>query len=372
MSKNTTSWLLAALLAGLAAPAAAQSAPSFAAATRAAVVAQQQRDEIPGLSCAVAVAGEIVFAEGFGLADVENEVPATAATVYRLASISKPITAIAAMQLVERGKLDLDADVHTLVPAWPKQQWPVTTRQLLGHLGGVRHYHRGERESTEHYADQTAGLVRFAADPLVHEPGSKYLYSTFGFNLVGAVVEAASGQRLADYVAEHVARQGGAATLQDDDVRRIVRGRAAGYVRRGGELRNSELMDSSYKLGGGGFLCSAEDLARLGGALLDGRLVSAASFAAMCKPGVLANGDATTYGLGFGIGKRDGRRVVSHSGAQSRVSTMLYMLPDQRIVVVVLANLEGVKLGALAAEVAALAVKLPQNAPAAKSTDRDR
>jgi len=352
-----SSWL------GLPAQGGPAAEPSFAPAVRAAVSEQQQRDHIPGLSCAVGVAGQVVFAEGFGVADLENDVPATAATVYRLASISKPITAVAAMQLVEQGRLDLDADVHTLVDAWPQKRWPVTTRRLLGHQAGVRHYKPGEGEVTEHYADQTAALERFAADPLLHEPGTAYRYSTFGFNLVGAVVEQASGRTLPDYVREHIAARCGAVTLQDDDVRRIVKNRAAGYVRRGGELRNSALMDSSYKLGGGGFVCSAPDLARFGNALLAGELVQPATLEVMWTPGRLTDGKATGYGLGFGVGGRQGRRVISHSGAQSRVSTMLYMIPEQRIVVVVLANLEGVKLGGLAAKIADAAAPAGQNAP---------
>lgn len=344
--------LLPAFLVALVPALRAQSEPAFAPAVRAAVLDAQEREHVPGLSCAVGVAGEVVFAEGFGIADLENAVPATAATVYRLASISKPITAVAAMQLAERGRLDLDADVHSLVAAWPEKPWPVTTRLLLGHQGGVRHYKPRELEVTEHYDDQTAALVRFAGDPLLHQPGTAYVYSTFGFNLVGAVVEQASGQTLAAYVREQIAAPSGAATLQDDDVRRIVVGRAAGYVRVGGELRNSRLMDSSYKLGGGGFVCSAPDLVRFANALLAGRLVKPASLEAMWTAGRLANGEATTYGLGFGVGRREGRRVVSHSGAQSRVSTMLYILPEERIVVVVLANLEGLRLSALASRIA--------------------
>ena len=128
------------------------------------------RDRIPGLSCAAFVGDRIVFARGFGRSDVENDVPATSETVYRLASISKPITAVLVLQLAEEGALDLDQDLHGLVPEWPKKRWPVTTRQLLGHLGGVRHY-QGEGESTRRYANQRAGLLRFARKSVEAQPG---------------------------------------------------------------------------------------------------------------------------------------------------------------------------------------------------------
>lgn len=336
--------------------------PAWVGPVRAAIEAKIAADRIPGLSCAIAVGAGLPFRAGFGLACVENDVPATPQTVYRLASISKPITAVLALQLAEAGRLDLDADVATLVPAWPQKQWPVTTRQLLGHLGGVRHY-RGERESTVHFATQAAGLVRFAGDALLHEPGTKYLYSTYGYNLAAAVVEQAAGRPFSALVRERIADACAAPTLQDDDPRRIIRGRAQGYVRRqvdGVEvLQNSELMDASYKLGGGGLCASAEDLARFGAALLAGRLLRPETLAVAWTEQQTRDGAGTGYGLGFRVDTRSGRRTIGHSGAQSRVSTMLLMLPEQQVVVVLLCNLQGVRLGSLAQQIVDLVAPPP-------------
>ncbi len=311
------------------------------------LTAKQALDQIPGISCAAFVGDELVFARGFGFSDVENQVAATERTVYRLASISKPIAAVLAMQLVEQGDLDLDGDVADLVAEWPRKRWPVTTRQLLGHLGGVRHY-QGEAESARRYRDQRTALHRFAADPLLHEPGTRYRYSTYGFNLVAAVVEVRRGRSFPEVLAARVAGPSSAATLQDDDQRRIIAHRSQGYVRRGGELQNSGLMDSSYKLGGGGLCSSAPDLARFAQALLAGKLVSKEFLEQMWTPQRTASGAATGYGLGFSVGALDGDRLVGHSGAQSRVSTILQMLPDRGVGVVVMCNLERVKLGGLA------------------------
>jgi CubicO group peptidase (beta-lactamase class C family) len=312
-----------------------------------AIEAEMQRAGIPGLSAAIGVAGEITFSRGFGKADLENDVDATAQTVYRLASISKPITAVLAMQLAQQGKLDLDADVHTLVAAWPAKPWPVTTRQLLSHLGGVRHY-QGEAESVRHYRTQTEALAVFANDPLLHEPGTKYSYSTYGYNLVAAVIEHATGQPFAQVVHERIAVPCGAETLRDDDVRALIRGRAQGYVRVAGELQNSELMDGSYKFGGGGLCASAEDLVRFAQALQAGKLVSADTLLQMWTQQHTRAGEPIDYALGFRVGSRAGRRFVFHGGAQSRVSTVLYLLPDDGLVIVLFCNLEGVKLQSLA------------------------
>ncbi|MFY9345673.1 MAG: serine hydrolase domain-containing protein [Planctomycetota bacterium] len=331
--------------------------PAWQPAVVAAIEAAMQRDQVPGLSCAVGLDDGIPFRRGFGLADVENEVPVTPQTVFRLASISKPVTAVLAMQLVEAGKLDLDADVATLVPQWGKKEWPVTTRQLLAHLGGVRHY-RGEAESTHHYATQTEALARFAGDALLHQPGSAHHYSTYGYNLVAAVVEAVAGKPFPELVRERIAAPCGAPSLQDDDVVRIIRGRAQGYVRQNGELRNSALMDGSYKLGGGGLCSSAEDLVRFAQALAAGKLVAPATRAAMWTRQRTSDGKEVEYGLGFRVGGEDGRLVISHSGAQSRVSTILYLLPEQRVVVALLCNLERVRLQPLATQIAALVTPL--------------
>ena len=150
---------------------------------------------IPGMSIAIATRDGSIWSNGYGMADLENFVPAKASTVYRTASIAKPITAVAAMQLVESGALNLDAPIDTYVPSFPKKQWPITTRQLLGHLGGIRGYKDGaETYLTKHYWSLSEASMVFAEDPLLHEPGSKYFYSTFGYVLAGLAVEAAGKQ----------------------------------------------------------------------------------------------------------------------------------------------------------------------------------
>lgn len=307
---------------------------------------------IPGLSCAVVHQGKLVFSAGYGFADLENDVPATDATVYRLASISKPITAVLIMQLVEQGKLELDANVSELLVKWPEKRWPVTCRQLLAHLGGVRHYKLFEVESTKRYRDQTAALPRFSKDPLLHQPGSKFVYSTFGFNLLAAVVEQRLGKKFGEAVQERIAVPAKAATLQDDDQRRLIKGRAQGYVMRGNRLQNSKLMDSSYKLGGGGLCASAPDLARFAQALMDGRLLQAQTCKIMWTEQRTVAGKRVGYALGFGVREVGDKRFVQHGGAQSRVSTILCMLPDEQIAVAIMCNLEGMRLGGVAQQIA--------------------
>jgi len=247
-----------------------------------AVTATLTRAGIPGASVAIATGGRLRFAQGFGLADVENGVPARAATMYRLASVSKPITAAAVLKLAEDGKLDLDAPVQRYVPAFPEKPWPVTARQLLGHLGGVRHYRDEEPTSTSPYDGVTSGLAFFKDDPLVAEPGIRYVYSTYGYNLLGAAVEGAAARPYLEYMREAIFSRAAMAAIRPDEVRPIIPSRAQGYRRtREGTLLNSDLADVSYKVPGGGFIATASDVSRFGAALVWGALLSPESLKTM-------------------------------------------------------------------------------------------
>src|SRR5262245_53348773 len=143
------------------------------------VGAAMARLGVPGVAAAVVEREQLVWTEPFGLSDVENAVPVKSGTMFRLASVSKPVTATAVMQLVERGKLDLDAPIQRYVPSFPEKRWPVTPRLLLAHLGGVRHYTEGEFGSTRRYQSATEALHIFKDDPLAHEPGTKFLYTSY-------------------------------------------------------------------------------------------------------------------------------------------------------------------------------------------------
>lgn len=317
--------------------------------------AEVERQKIPGLSAAAAV-GEARWEDGFGTADVENAVPATAETVYRTASVAKPITAVAVMQLVERGKIDLDAPIQTYVPSFPEKKWPLTARHLLSHTGGVRWYRGDEINSTKHYARGVDALAIFRDDTLEFEPGTRYHYSTYGYNLLGAAIEGASQMSFMDYVNENIFEPAGMSSTRDDDPRAIIPHRAAGYRRsRSGELRNSALSDTSNKVPGGGLCSTAGDLVAFARAFQDGKLVRPETVAQMTTMQRIRDREPIGYGLGWNLGRHDGRAEVSHGGRQPRVTTMLYTRPDRKLAVALMCNLEGAELLTLARKVADLA-----------------
>jgi CubicO group peptidase (beta-lactamase class C family) len=261
------------------------------------------------------------------------------------------------MELVERGKIDLDKPIQTYVPSFPEKPWPITLRQLLGHFGGVRHYRGEELESTRRYNRLSDGLAIFRDDPLVCEPGTKHVYSTYGYNLLGAAVEGASGLPFVDFVTENVFRTARMDHARADDSDAIIPRRAHGYVKSpDGRLRNSRPADLSYKIPGGGLCATVGDLAKFAIAVQTGKLVKRESRDAMFTRQVSRDGQVVEYGLGWRLQKHAGREEVSHTGGQQQVSTLLYMIPDRRFAVVLMANLEHAELASLARAIADVVV----------------
>jgi CubicO group peptidase (beta-lactamase class C family) len=320
------------------------------------VLAEMTKQGVPGVQVAIADRRSIVFSRGFGFADLENRVPVGDDTVFRLASVSKPLTAVGVLQLAATGRIDLDAPVQTYVPDFPPKPWPITARQLLAHVGGIRHYKDGEEDSTRHYDKLHDGLAIFAQDPLVAHPGTKYLYSSYGYNLLGCIVEGASGQSYVDYMRAHVFAAAGMDHVYVDDVFAIIPKRAQGYQRLpDGRLANSGLADTSYKIPSGGWATSAAELARFGQALEGGRLLDAHWLQIMLTPPNPA--EAEPYALGLHMAVRDGRREAWHNGGQQRVRTNLYLLPDAGITVALASNLEHTDLLPLARRLADMVIQ---------------
>lgn len=312
----------------------------------------------PGLSIAVVLDDRIAWSSGFGLADVENEVPARANTVYRIASISKPIAATAVMQLVERGRVHLDDPVQKYVPAFPeKGEQRVTVRHLMTHTSGIRHYRDGEMESHDNYQTVADALRIFKDDPLLFEPGTKYSYSTYAYNLLAGVVEAASGLAFETYLRSGVFGPAGMTSTYFDHVAEIIPRRAEQYVRTGAGVRNAPYADLSIKWAGGGILSTAEDLARFHIALDEGRLLKAATLAEMYTPYRLADGSTSTYGLGWNVSKDDrGRTWIAHAGGATGGTTYLLRDPARKLAVAILCNVQS------APGLRALAVRLADEA----------
>lgn len=341
------------------------------------------QEGIPGISVAVAQQNRLVYSKGFGMADVENSVPATARTLYRTASIAKPMTAAVVLSLMEEGKLDLDEDVRTYVPEFGQKRWAVTARHLLGHLGGIRHYKsESEASSTDHFFSLESALKTFTEDRLTHKPGAKYRYSSFGYNLLGSVSQAVGQDAFPNLLQQYVFGPAGMTQTVVDDQSVVIPNRSRGYIRATetllttlpddhnwvlGELYNAALHDTSMKIPSGGLLSTASDLVRFATSINQQKLLKPSTLQLMWTQQQTTDGKPTTYGLGWNVGQKSGHPAVWHGGAQSGTSTTLLLYPKTGTCVALMCNLQRLSLMKTAVAVADV-VELPEYdyAPAIK------
>ena len=297
----------------------------------------------PGIAIAVSVDGETVWSEGFGYADLEHRVPMWPSVKFRVGSVSKSMTAAAVATLVEAGRLDLDVPIQRYVPSFPEKPHPITTRQLGGHLAGIRTYEGDENFIRDPYTSVVDALDIFRDDPLLHPPGTAFSYTSYGFNLISAVVEGASGQPFLDYMADAVFRPLGMRETVADWVTPIVPGRASYYVRNdAGQVVNAPFVNNSYKWAGGGFLSTTEDVLRLANAHLRDDYLSKASRKMLFTEQRTDAGEGVGYGFGWFIQQDDaGRRLLSHAGGSVGGTSLMIMEPETRVVVAGLINLTG-------------------------------
>jgi serine beta-lactamase-like protein LACTB, mitochondrial len=268
----------------------------------------------PGLSLTVAASGKIVWSVSCGYADVKSRRPVTARTRFRIGSVSKTLTATVLADYAESGRVDLDAAVDRYVD-FPSHGGAITLRRLAGHLAGIRHYEsQAEAVNRRHFASVTATLALFAGDPLVAEPGSRFSYSSYGYDVIGAALERVSGRDFPSLVREAVLAP---AHMRETTLATAPRAARATFyeLKDSGGVRVAPPIDLSDRLPAGGFLSTAEDLARFGIALTDGTLVGKETAAMMFRSQRTTAGEETGYGLGFEVHPSPFGLFVGHTGA---------------------------------------------------------
>jgi CubicO group peptidase (beta-lactamase class C family) len=308
-----------------------------------AISALMSREHIPGVSIAIVTGNRLRLTRAYGLADVENFVPATPEARFRIASLTKSLTATAVMQLVERGKMSLDDPIQRYVPEYPAKPYPVTIRRLLNHTSGVRHYAGNEEENTRQYDSLVKALDIFKADSLLHPPGATATYSSYGYVLLGLAIERASGMRYMDYLQRHILEPAGMSGAGADDASAIIEARARGYGKTSsGGLRNALAVNTSYVLPAGGVIATAADLAKFFVALQTDRLMTDSSRRIMLAPARLNDGKEVPLAFGFAVSRLPNSRpgLVWNGGNRQGATGMLYTHPDARYAFVILTNLE--------------------------------
>jgi serine beta-lactamase-like protein LACTB, mitochondrial len=295
----------------------------------------------PGASVTVIRDGNTVWSEGFGWADLEQRVAVTPLTRFRIGSVSKSLTSIALGLLVQEGKLDLDAPIQRYVPSFPVKRSPITARELAGHTAGIRHYRGDEMMIQRHFASVIEALDIFRDDTLLFTPGTRFSYSSYGFNLLSAAIERAAGEPFVEFMARRVIEPLGLRHTVAEFTDSLIPFRAHFYTRAdpGNGIINAPFVDNSYKWAGGGFLSTTEDLARVGQLLLDGSLLEPKTRQLLWTSQRLTDGKETGYGMGWFVDHDSaGRRRVYHSGGSVGGTAYLLIYPDQKLVLALLVN----------------------------------
>uniref|UniRef100_UPI003216FBA0 serine hydrolase domain-containing protein n=1 Tax=uncultured Draconibacterium sp. TaxID=1573823 RepID=UPI003216FBA0 len=307
----------------------------------------REESESVGWTATVLVDNKVVFSEGFGLGNYEQQVPVFPdKTKFRIGSISKALTAAALGILMEEGKIDLDAPVQKYVPYFPKKEYVLTTRQVAGHTSGIRHYRNDEFLSSKFYPTVKDGLDIFMNDTLLFEPGTQFSYTSYGFNLLSAVIEGASNTDFLKYMQEKVFDPLGMKETRAEFMDSLIVFRAGYYSMAEGKVINAPYVDNSYKWAGGGFISTSEDLVKFGNAMLNNTLFSEKTKLELVTPQKLKSGKDTEYGMGFFSGTdKYGRYYYGHGGGSIGGCGNLIIYPENKIVVAVITNDSRAKVG---------------------------
>jgi len=307
-----------------------------------------------GLSIAVARGDEIIVSKGYGLADVEFDVPADAETMFRIGSVTKQFTAAIILKLVEQGKLSLDDPLSKLVPEFHVYADAVTLRQLLNHTSGIKSYTdlgpEWWKTSCQEVSHQQM-IDEVKEHPLEFAPGEKWAYNNTAYYLLGMIIENATGMSYADALQKEIFEPLKMERSRYDSNSAIIKNRARGYTLEEGKLVNAAPLGMSAPGAAGGIIATAHDLVLWQIALVNGKVVLPASYQQMTTPTRLADGSDHPYGYGLAMGTFDDRPTVDHGGGINGFNSMLAWHPDDQLHIAVISSGEPISSGKIAHEV---------------------
>lgn len=303
-----------------------------------------------GASGAYTIGDSIVWKSAVGYADQKNNVLFKTNTKVRMASIAKSMTALAIMQLVEQKKLDLDAPIQTYISDYPKQKNnQITTRHLLSHTSGIDGYKNTKEANTiKEYASLYKALDVFKSRKLLFEPGTKYSYTTYGYTVLGVILERISELTFEEYIQQNIWNSAG---MTDTGVAKfgvIEENQSKLYHRKGGKGKAIEGSENnlSNRIPGGGFYTTVDDMLKFGNAILNNIFVKEETLNLMRQHHSLEK-EKNGYGFGWFLyaPKPNEGEIIGHSGAQMGCSSQLFIVPKTKSVAIVLANTSRVHIG---------------------------
>ena len=302
------------------------------------IQAWQKQTKAPAVSVAFQH-HDFYYENAWGLADIENQVEAKPASSYQIASTTKPMTAMAILKLWEMGKIDLDAEVQTYYPSFPKKEYPITIRQILAHTAGISHYRSDSKEEKhikEPYSTEMA-IDIFKDWELIFEPNTDWRYSSYGYNLLGAVIEEVSGKSYEDFLKEHIWGPANMENTMMDDPIAIVPNRVRGYFKNGDKIENGEYLDISSRFGAGGVRSTVQDVVKMGIALKNGKILKPETVELMLEP--LGDQGWNEYALGISVRPFLGQHIIMHSGGMPQTSFLFIAAPADNLSLSIGSNL---------------------------------
>lgn len=320
----------------------------------------------PGFAVGVSVDGKVVHAKGYGIANLETQTTVTPKTVFNIASITKTFTSLAAMKLVEQGKLSLDDPLSKQLDALPAAWRPITIRQILSNTSGIRSFTSlGEADKRCNSSQDIRSYKRGDAIrevecfPLEFEPGEKWKYADTGFYLAGMVIEKISGTDYGSFLRSHVLLPLGMRDTDLIDYARIIPNRAGGYSFRDGKIVNAARFDID-EFANGGLISTTEDMLRFEQAFITGKVLKSESIETMRANARLKNGNIVpNYGLGLGLTPYNGQKRFGHTGGGGLGFAAAFThFPAHRVTVVVLPNADQEGIGDFANRIAELYFKM--------------
>ncbi|MGE0461625.1 MAG: serine hydrolase domain-containing protein [Vicinamibacterales bacterium] len=332
--------------------------------------------KIPGVSIAILRGGAVVKVQGYGMANLELDTPATPDTIYQSGSLGKQFTAAGILLLAEDGKLALDDRLAKHFPEGPSTWHRITIRHLLTHTSGLKDYGSDEIDFRRDYSEDD--LLKVARTiPLEFEPGTQWSYSNTGYLILGLLTSRLAGKHWSDFQAQRIFQPLGMATTRIISERDIVRNRAAGYeLDDKGEVKNQDWVAPSLnRLADGALYFSVKDLAAWEAALHARRFMRPDSFEAWWTPASLGGRLTYPYGFGWGMGEQRGHRLIEHGGSWQGFRTAIARYVDQGLTIIVLANLAQAQPETMAHEIAGLVepgLKRPDPSRAAPDPDAAR
>ncbi len=294
----------------------------------------------PGLAVAVVRDAKVVYAKGFGFADLQNNVPVTPKTVFRLGSVTKQFTATIVMQLVQEGKLSLDSTLGSLLPDSPKAWSAVTVRQLLSHTGGIPNYTNSPSFVSMIRNEVTVDHINdnVISKPLDFAPGSSWSYSNSGYILLGQIIEKVTGNRFANELHKRILDPLGMHETYFVRETEIVKNRASGYTFGSGRLAQSGYINMTWPFAAGAMESTVLDLAKWDAALYTDKILPQTALAQMWEPVMVANGKAQDYGFAWETQTMNGIKLVFHGGGIPGFSTFILRAPSVGTTVIALCN----------------------------------